>query len=215
MNNKIDEYYNKLLEYSYEFKHEIDIQVREHVFKNTIKELIEDNNEFLLTNSFLNFIASDINSIRLFDSITDEDLFFKYSILDSYFNSIYSDYVSMENHCQVDYHIFTKTLDSDTRKATMLANLYRTKMRNRYYYDINAYDILYYIFNSILSYCYINQIMSEYEEICRPLIEKPEDVLDYFYNNGVVTTFADSDFKKKYYFLMINMMENNNKKTIK
>ena len=29
LNKIIDDYYNKLLEYSYEFHHEIDIQVRE------------------------------------------------------------------------------------------------------------------------------------------------------------------------------------------
>lgn len=214
-NKKIDEYYNKLLEYSYEFKHEIDVTQREYFIKETIKKLIDNNEDYLLTDSFLNYVAHDHHYIAKFDYIVSNQPLLKYNILDSYFDSINGDYISMENHSQVDYHIFSKSLDFDTRKATLLAKEYRTKMRNKYYYNLPAYDVLYYIFNSILSYCYINQRMSEYEEICRPLFDNPDDVLDYFYNNGVFKDAIDHDFKKKYYYLMIKMVENSNKKIIK
>ncbi len=215
MDNKIDNYYNKLLEYSYEFKHEIDVKQREIFIKNVIKELIDNNEEYLLTDSFLNYVAYDHRYIRSFDYLASNDRLLKYNILDSYFDHINSDYISMGNHSQADFHLFTTKLDEYTKEGTMLANIYRTKMRDKYYYNINAYDILYHIFNSILSYCYINKKMNEYEEICRPLINNPEDVLDYYYSNGVISSVMDHDYKNKFYYLMIKMIEKENKKIIK
>ena len=221
MNNKVDEYYNKILEYSYEFMHEIDVKQREDFIKKVINTLILNNEEYLLTDSFLNYLAYDHHYLANFHCIISDDIFTKYSILDSYFDHINSDYISRDNHSQVDYHLFTKELDLDTKKATLLSHAYRTKARSKYYYDVNAYGIYYYIFNSILSYCFINQRMNEYEEICKPLIDNPDNILDYFYNNGAARTIIDNDFrnlesnfKKKFYHLMINIIENSNKKTI-
>lgn len=213
LNKKIDDYYNKILEYSYEFKHEIDVKQREVFIKKVIKELILNNEEYLLTNSFLNYLACDHYYLANFHYLVSDNISLKYSILDLYFEHIDGDYYSMENHSQVDFHIFTKELNSNTSEATLLAHAYRIKARNKYYYDVNAYGIFNSIFNSILSYCFINQRMSEYEEICKIFIDNPDDVLDYFYNNGA-KNIIENDFKKKYYFLMINIIENSNKKNI-
>ena len=215
MNKKIEEYYNKLLKYSYEFVHEKDVIQCEYFIKDNIKKLIENNEEYLLTDSFLNYIACNHRYIPRFNYINSNNISLKYEILDSYFDHINSDYISMEKHSQVDYHIFTKSLDLDTKKATLLSKKYRDIILSKYYYNIHAYEILYHIFNSILSYCYLNKRMNDYEEICSPLFDNPNSILDYYYNNGVINNaIYEDNYKEKYYYMMIKIIENNNQKAI-
>ena len=78
MNNKIDNYYNKLLEYSYEFKHENDVEQMEYYIKDVIRKVIDNNEDYLLTDSFLNYIAYDHRYIVRFNNIISNDLSLRY-----------------------------------------------------------------------------------------------------------------------------------------
>ena len=209
---KANKYYNKLFKYSAEFHHEKNIEA--FINKKIFEDIILNNKEYMITDSFLNFVASDSRAIAFFSYVLSDDIYNRHTIFDLYFYSIYSDYESMDKHSQCDYHLYTKALDEDTKKATILAREYNNKMRSKYYLQ-DGFNIMNNFFIFILSYCYERKIMNEYEAICEPLIRDPEAVIAYFYNNGVNHIGFNGTGRTKFFFLMENMIENRPKKIIK
>ena len=74
LEEKINKYYNQLLEYSYKYCHDRYVIDYKHSIKYVLKELIEKNNERYLTNSFLDFIACESYYIWHFSFILKDEL---------------------------------------------------------------------------------------------------------------------------------------------
>ena len=85
--NKIDHYFELVLEFSDKYFHSIDVVQREFIIRNVINMLISNNEEHLLTESLLDFIVYDIKSLRDFDSLRVND-YDRYALLNYYFRSI-------------------------------------------------------------------------------------------------------------------------------
>ena len=145
--NKIDHYFELVLEFSDKYFHSIDVVQREFIIRNVINILISNNEEHLLTESLLDFMVYDIKSLRDFDSLRVND-YHRYALLNYYFRSIKSDYISLEKHQIYDVHKFTKSMDSDTFEAFKFYKWIEINLKRKHKYTFPETGIINFFFYS-------------------------------------------------------------------
>ena len=211
--NKINHYFKLVLELSDKYYHSIDVVQREFIIRNVINMLISNNEEHLLTESLLDFMVYDIKSLRDFDSLRVND-YHRYALLNYYFRSIKSDYISLEKHQIYDVHKFTKSMDSDTFEAFKFYKWIEINLKRKHKYTFPETGIINFFFLSLLSHCFINNIMNEYENMAKPLLDNLDELLDYFKNNGI-EDFDEDIHRLEYQYSLFNYyLEKKYKKSI-
>ena len=181
LEDKINKYYNQLLEYSYKYCHDQYVIDYKHSIKYVLKELIEKNNERYLTNSFLDFIACESYYIWHFSFILKDELRWNYRIFNAYFESLLSDFSSMEKHQQDDYHLFTKLLDNETLKNVIYyRNFFEARISKDQRNDYLGYLILRAFFASLLSYCLMHNKMNDFINLFERLMSESDNIIDYY-----------------------------------
>lgn len=216
LEDKINKYYNQLLEYSYKYCHDRYVIDYEHGVKYVLKELIENNNERYLTNSFLDFIACESYYIWHFNFILKEDEpIWSYRIFNAYFDSIISDINSMKKHQQNDYHLFTKELDEKILNSVIYYKAqYEKRIEKLKWFNYMDYRILYMFFSSLLSYCLMNNIMDDYINLCKKFLNERNSILDYFHFKRPCDEVAFISPCNEFYNIFKDYIENNNDKVI-
>ena len=181
MNNDLaNKYYNKLLEYSSFYRKKRSVTKNKDYIISIFEELINNNNQHLLTNSLLNYLCSSTIFIMHLDTLSSSELLDQIYVLSNYYRAIVIDILNKKNNMYV-------ILQGDDTKSA-------TKTAASYIKDIN-YDLNYkYIDNKlllkriiylILSYCHINNKMNECTMLLNKTLNDYSLIIDDLNLNGI------------------------------
>ena len=174
-------YFNELLEYN---KHYADnnhlYEDKESEIYRYISKIVDNNLDYLLKKPFLIYLAC-----------SDYMLFELYSLSHLEFTRrrVIIDYFAMEVTYLVDGFndsLLIGNMEEDERSAvykavSVISNLEKTF--KRYHYRImDAKTIVY----TVLAYCYINNKMSNFDEIIDYFMNDPYKILDDLYMNDII-----------------------------
>ena len=211
-NQLIDVYYKKMLEYSigylchhvYERKHE--------EIKELFRKIIESNNEYLLNESFLYYIARHYNGIQQLGSLSNLELnkievlkiYYERCINERYQNVFNNAAINKRNNVPIspNYSDVYLLLDEKIKENITMAT-------NHIHYAINnlgvSHKFYQEIFGIILAYCHVYNKMDEFDVYYNKFINK--NMTEYFELNNIpnstiyflqkTVSLLKGDFNKK------------------
>ena len=200
-------YYSKL-EKTYMNQKKYMPYIKEH-----IDSLINNNLDYLLTESYLDYLVYDgVASIRLYKLSDNIEL--RIEALVSYYQHIINVY---KNRDSKYYPNYVKLLDNDTKEATIKANNrigYLYENYNRYQYRLYDVEKIIYI---VLAYCHINKCMNDFDAICNIFIKNPYNTLEDLYLNDIRDPIGVSIHENDEILIdrVLSIINSNEKKKIK
>lgn len=212
MTKDVDYYYNRLV---YNFKKIGEkgdfyksAKTKEY-FKDIIRKVIDNNMEYLLTDSFICYIASYIgwyDKDLLWSTDINNEKFIEYICL--YFE------LSLQFYSlPVGYFRYFKLLDEETKKATFKAYL-EVENLHKFYSDIHQEDELWVSKTAIiviLARCFIINRMSDFSSICDFITNNVSFIVDDLNVNGI-DLMKDMDKIRK---RIIQLVEDKHNKIIR
>ena len=217
-NNKlVNKYYLKILKYGLFGGNSINVLKHTKDIKERLGKIIEVNNDYLLTDSLLSFIAymGWYDSINLYlDGLYDQKLLNEYEAYATLFE--YYQKLSYTIYNQ-DNEIYYDTANEETRKlATKGARLIRNIKENSKLSVLTEYERLCIenIAFTTMAYCHINRNLDMYDELFTELMRNYKSFIDELVLNGDDELLPLANRGLTY--RVINYIEkNNNKKIIK
>ena len=209
-NDKVNYYYQKIMESRVpydKYRNEVGIIVEDRasgegdILKECIQKIIDNNYEYLLTDSYLDYLGSCYEpSIDL-----KRILYTKYSRIDMiswYFRLIDDKYASLESGHTSNFR-FTDLLDDKTKEVTFYMHNYLKLLKTKIFIH---WDKIYRTVTVILSYCYIENKLDDIKNICETILEDPYKLIDDLNINNIK---VGSDI---WYERLINFVEEQCKK---
>ncbi len=181
----VDYYFDKIIIYSIENnKYEL-IKNNELLIRDEIKKIIDSNNDYLFTESFLNYLTLDSNmlfSLKALYSKKDSD---KISVLCNYYQDIITEYKIKKISPDITVDRFVDIQDNITKDITSKAYSCVNHIFNEK--GIINYKSLTFkrIVFIVLSYCHIYDRFNDFQELCNMFINNPNKILDDIYINSV------------------------------
>lgn len=180
--------------------------------RNNVISLIDQNLDYILTESLMNYITRDgVSSIRLYK--LQGDICQRIGALSSYYKNICDEY---SNKNEKSYSKYIKLLDSETKEATIKAyNRIKYVYFNYSNYLYRLYDIEHIIY-ILLAYCHINKKLSDFDELCNVFIKDPYDTLEDLYINDIRNPMGATLFDREEPLIerVISKLESREKKKI-
>ena len=202
----VDYYFDKILIYSienntYEFIKKIEKEIREE-----LKKIIDSNNDYVFTESLLNYLTLDKNIIDNLSCFYKEDIY-KIKPLCDYYRDINTEYKVKMISPDITLDRFVTTQDEITKEYTLKAyncvnNIFNIKgiINHR---SLTFKKIIF----IILSYCHIKNSFDDFIELCNLFMNNPDKILDDLYINSVndedevfinrILIELNSNYKKK------------------
>ena len=189
INTLAKSYINKIVEYDHNHFHDRGLSDfccrRAMLF---FKNIISENNDYLLTDSFLDYIVYygeyDLKeSLEKLCGNTND----KIVCLTKYFEKVFDEYFyRLEGH----YYSYAQMIDNDL--ATSIKHISKILKECREYLieGFYGYDDLYKIIYIVFSYYVLNKRQDNIYELCNVFLNDPQRVLDTLYINDV---FGDED----------------------
>ncbi len=181
MENKVDYYLERIKKYSKQYNNYMNQKKYFSEIRDMIQQLIDNNLDYILTDSLLNYVVHNgISSIRLYQLTQGTTACIR--SLSRYYKEIYTEF-KREN--KEDYMYYIKLLDKETNEACIKAynyiqNLYLNY--DRYHYRLYDVEQIIYI---VLAYCHLNKKLNEFDNVCGIFINNPYDTLDDLYINDI------------------------------
>ena len=136
--------------------------------KSGLKNIINNNYEHLLTDSFLDYISTDSTMGFNYESLSGDENSVLY-LLSFYFQSITGQYTFTPNNINSKFG-FVRLLDGELKEATH--DLYEYQHKSTEYKLDNA-------LNCLLAYCFMNQCIDKFKGYCDQIFSNPNELLDY------------------------------------
>ena len=200
-NKKIDNYYNKLLEYRNSFlllPRAHSLSSNNYSTKKVIESIVNNNNDYLLTNSYLYFLA--VTSISQFESFTkvlyeklnnlskDKELIIKelFSYLDSYhtycIHRTSHDNYTLGFDLTVNLRKLSTALEDD---LNYLYNHYMIRVEADNSLSSVEYNISKVILNIYACLSLYDQSSTEFEDLSIPFLDNTKSRLEELKMNGL------------------------------
>ena len=143
--------------------------------KEGLNNIIKNNYEHILTDSFINYLSSDSSIGFNFEKLSgdENDVIF---ILTYYFQSITGQYTFTPNNKDSKFG-FVNLLEGDIKAATHDAYYYKEKSTE---YKLD--DALL----CILAYCYMNKCIDKYKDYCEYVFNNQIELLDHIKLNDMM-----------------------------
>ena len=219
----VDYYYDKLLDYGTGYKKEEFIRKQDIRIKRELGYVIDSNYNYLLSDSFLCYLSRQDNILRSLEFLHTNDTD-RIKLLSNYFDVLLSEkyrYTAFPNGAstrnllkykyfvpnKVNYSEPYSLLDNQTKEVISLAV---TKLQYAYHHIVkfNAYTSK--VLCIVIAYCYINNKMDEFEELCSKLKLDTYYVLtDFEFNKIDIDTKLNQLIER-----VVNIIEMDSSKTI-
>ena len=219
----VDYYYDKLLDYGTGYKKEEFIRKQDIRIKRELGYVIDSNYNYLLSDSFLCYLSRQDNLLRSLEFLHTNDID-RIKLLSNYFDVLLSEkyrYTAFPNGAstrnllkykyfvpnKVNYSEPYSLLDNQTKEVISLAV---TKLQYAYHHIVkfNAYTSK--VLCIVIAYCYINNKMDEFEELCSKLKLDTYYVLtDFEFNKIDIDTRLNQLIER-----VVNLIEMDSSKTI-
>ena len=219
----VDYYYDKLLDYGTGYKKEEFIRKQDIRIKRELAHVIDSNYDYLLSDSFLCYLSRQDNLLRSLEFLHTNDID-RIKLLSNYFDVLLSEkyrytafpngtstrnliknkyFVPKENKYSEPYVL----LDNQTKEVISFAVM---KLQYAYHHivEFNAYTSK--VLCIVIAYCYINNKMDEFEELCSKLKLDTYYVLtDFEFNKIDIDTKINQLIER-----VVNLIEMDISKTI-
>ena len=219
----VDYYYDKLLDYGTGYKKEEFIRKQDIRIKRELGYVIDSNYNYSLSDSFLCYLSRQDNILRSLEFLHTNDTD-RIKLLSNYFDVLLSEkyrYTAFPNGAstrnllkykyfvpnKVNYSEPYSLLDNQTKEVISLAV---TKLQYAYHHIVkfNAYTSK--VLCIVIAYCYINNKMDEFEELCSKLKLDTYYVLtDFEFNKIDIDTKLNQLIER-----VVNIIEMDSSKTI-
>ena len=213
MEEKVNYYYQRLLYHSDEYNTRWFVIKEEEGIKKQIKKVIENNYDYLLSESLINYISSTTLMISQLARL----------YLNNYermsFLSGYLFHVSLQHNNKEEYSTYVKLIDKELFEITERANNYVKDIKNSYDNTFgNTYKSLLYVENIIyivLAHCYTKNDFSKFDDYCKMFMNTRDTYEDFLYN-GIITEsgYLTEEKKDSFYDRVVSRMESTNKRII-
>lgn len=219
----VDYYYDKLLDYGTGYKKEEFIRKQDIRIKRELGYVIDSNYNYLLSDSFLCYLSRQDNILRSLEFLHTNDID-RTKLLSNYFDVLLSEKyrytafpngASTRNLLKYKYFVPNKVNYSEPyvlldNKAKEVISLAVTKLQYAYHHIVkfNAYTSK--VLCIVIAYCYINNKMDEFEELCSKLKLDTYYVLtDFEFNKIDIDTRLNQLIER-----VVNIIEMDSSKTI-
>ena len=219
----VDYYYDKLLDYGTGYKKEEFIRKQDIRIKRELGYVIDSNYNYLLSDSFLCYLSRQDNILRSLEFLHTNDAD-RIKLLSNYFDVLLSEKyrytafpngASTRNLLKYKYFVPNKVNYSEPyslldNKAKEVISLAVTKLQYAYHHIVkfNAYTSK--VLCIVIAYCYINNKMDEFEELCSKLKLDTYYVLtDFEFNKIDIDTRLNQLIER-----VVNIIEMDSSKTI-
>ena len=177
----ITNYYNKvILHFKMNGRYNAEYDIGHTTILKLIKEVVNNNYDYLLTESYIDYITKSSLSFR--DSLTDicsDDELRQLMCLNNYFLDIYQKYyrygVDNDNETR-NSHL--KFLDEDIKLVTKKAYEAIKYLQSNYTYNGEQRYILRIAIMSILSKCTLNKDIHSFNELVQIVVDDPDFIID-------------------------------------
>ena len=197
------QYYNKLYLFGAEYRELKNIKKNKGIIISSLNRVIETNNNYLLNDSFLNYLSCLDNIIDELNILSSNDVIKKVETLTHYYRSIIFDILN-----DVD-STYLMALDEDSKFASYYAatliKIINDDVHKHYMGNKLLLKKLIYV---ILCYCHINNKMNAYKNLCDKYIHDNSIIIDDMNINGIVQ--LDDLFVNR----VIDIIESTNNKNI-
>ena len=207
-----DYYFDKFLYYSINNKCHRSFKRHKKEIKEYINKIVDDHNDHLLKESFVNYLTDDNLYMKLGELATN-DKYLIYELIAFYYQELIKDfsYSTANNEIYVIESDLTINLDLATKDALTKANLLfldmcRMNDINFYYFALMKMTVFY-----ILTYCYINNCMDKYDDLIDYYKDDIYKIKDEIIMNGIDV----ADNNNVLIDIISNGLINRNKKLIK
>lgn len=207
-------YYDKLYNYAINSSRKSYRSFRKNrvIIKEAINKIVDDHNDYLLTESFINYIVDNDLHIRLTE-LASNNKYVIYEMFSLYYQELlkYFSYSSVNKQVNITDNKLTSNLDLKTKEVLTKVDMLFLKMcrmndLNIYYFALMKLTILY-----LVTYCHLNNSMDRFDEF-----------LDYYQNNLykikdeiIINGIDISDTNNELIDIISSNITNRNKKLIK
>ena len=165
-NNIKEYYYEKILFYCIKNKCHKFFRRNKKSIKELVEKIVNDHNEYLLTESFICYLANNEVNNNL-NIIASNNKYAIYELFSLYYQELIKsfNYSSLDNKTYIRENDLTKYLDMDTKRVMTKTDLMFLKMcrmndLNIYYFALMKLTIFY-----IITYCHINDCMNDFDNL--------------------------------------------------
>ena len=205
-------FYDKFLTYSINKKCYRSFKKNRKSIKESIDKIIDDHNEYILTESFIDYLTDKDLYMKLSELATN-DKYLIYELIGLYYQELSIIIGRSEINSTIDLSesALTQYLDLETREVikkvnSLFTNMCRINGLNIYYFSLMKLTVFY-----ILTYCHLNCCMDKYDDMISYYEDDIYKLKDEIIINGI--DIADSN---KELIDMVSMgLINKNKKIIK
>jgi len=201
-NRSINEYYNKLINLSKNYKTNFYIRKEKKAIINELQMIIDANMDYLLNDSLLAYISRNrqiLNSLRLLHS-NDYDIiqFFMY-----YYSCLIGEVLSNSKQKRLAYVL----MDNDTKELVNNAATKMWSLFNQTNKISGKTFLIERIIGIIMGYCHIYNKFDQFDEIYNDILNEPKLIIENLKLNGFKNEFGLL-FDDKDIFILINRVVN-------
>lgn len=177
----VNYYYDKILaHFKKNRRYNAEYDIGHTNMLNLIKKLVKTNRDYLLTESFIDYIT--MSSMFFSDTLSDicsDDELRQLMCLNTYFLNIYQKYFRYgPNNSDSIKNTFVEYLKEDVRLATIKAYEVISFLQNNYPFNGEERYIIRIAVISILSNCVLNKELSKFNEMMDVVITDPNYIVD-------------------------------------
>ncbi len=193
--NRYDYYYQKIADIRKQSKISLYPWEKKAV-KEGLNNIIKNNYEHILTDSFLDYMTSNSSVGFNFEKLSGDENSVLF-LLTYYFQSITGQYTFTPNNTDSKFG-FVRLLDDDLKEATHDAYNFKEKS-TEYLLD----DALL----CVLAYCYMNKCIDKFKSYGRHMLKNQNELLDYIALNNImegpdgwytfISNYINNHFNKK------------------
>ena len=206
IDEKVNRYIAKISYYHELYNDDCIIEDDYEGVRKSIKSIIQNNYDYLLTDSFIQYVCYSDSFLESFNQISD-DIYESLHLLGSYIACIYSEINSTNKNT------FTKNLDlwvkDRLKKIKKIFDDYRY-LHGYSFYDNRYEDLVLFV----VAYYIYNRRQDDIDELLDHFFNNYERILDGLRINGVFTGYDEVDYKRLIDYILLQL-ENRNIKEIK
>ena len=179
--NKRDEYYNKLYHFAKSHHNKGNVSNNEGLIKGYIEKILNNGDEYLLTDSVLDFIGWVGKPAMIYLYELSEDQYEKTIMLKEYYQYVFIDMSRNDDRRES----FVLRLDDDLRgKYEDVVNRVNELEKHFQVYHFRFFDIRH-IMHIVLAYYYLNKFEGNLNELCDIFLKDPYQTLEGLYLNEI------------------------------
>lgn len=159
-------YYEKFLFYSINNNSYKSFKKNKKSIKEAINKIVDDNNDYLLTESFICYLAN-VDISKNLNDISSNNKYSIYELVSMYYQELIKNfsYSTIDNKTIIKENDLTRYLDPITKDILTKTNLLFLKMCrmndfNIYYFALMKLTVFY-----IIAYCHINDCKDNFENL--------------------------------------------------